>query len=120
MLLCSALTLSYGQDRDRICLLHEYLLVDPPDGSFLWEGCVCARVMSLWSDGRTGTASITTEFTDPDSHVAAVDRMGWSEFADDAAPGWRMLSSLPSCPNHHMRFPMSRALLAGVRERAAA
>ena len=103
-----------------LCLLHEYLLSDQPDGSFLWERCVCAHVMSLWSDGREGTARISAEFTDPDSEVLATSRMDWSDFADDAAPGWRMLSSLPSCPNHHMRFPMSRALLAGVRERAAA
>ena len=31
-------------------------------------------------------------------------------FEDEAAPGWRMLSSLPSCPNPHMRFPMSSSL----------
>ena len=31
-------------------------------------------------------------------------------FEHEAAPGWRMLSSLPSCPNPHMRFPMSSSL----------
>ena len=40
--------------------------------------------------------------------------MGWADFASEEAPGWRMLSSLPSCPNPHMRFPMSRELFRRV------
>ena len=31
-----------------------------------------------------------------------------------------MLTSLPSCPNHHMRFPQSRRMRAQIKERANA
>ena len=43
------------------------------------------------------------------------NRYGWHDFADDPAPGWRMLTSLPSCPNACMRFPMSHALRERIR-----
>ena len=107
----------WWQDRDRIVLLYEYLLSYVPDGSYEWERGVCEHAMSLWSDGRAGTASILAEFTDQNSPMLAGGRMCWPDFADELAPGWRMLASLPSCPNHHMRFPMSRHLLARVRQR---
>ena len=41
-------------------------------------------------------------------------------FEDEAAPGWRMLSSLPSCPNPHMRFPMSSKLARDCEPRGRA
>ena len=104
----------WWQDRDRIVLLHEYLLYDVPDGSYDWERKVCSQAASLWSDGRAGTHSVRG-FRDPPTLVLVSHRMGWPEFADEPAPGWRMLSSLPSCPNRHMRFPMSRELLERVR-----
>ena len=98
----------WWQDRDRIVLLYEYLLCLPPDGSYNWESGVTSRAVRLWSDGREGGCDIGGGYY----------RMAWQDFVDDEAPGWRMLSSLPSCPNHHMRFPMSRALLDRVREHA--
>ena len=92
-------------DRDRIVLLHEHLTTsEPADGSFDWEKAVCNHVMALWSDGRTGTGTITgSDHHQDQSRVLADARMCWADFADDEAPGWRMLSSLPSCPNTHMR-----------------
>ena len=106
---------AWRQDRDRIVLLHEYILHSPPDGSFDWERGVCARVGRLWSDGRAGTCDTLMDGRGTYSPCFQ-NRMGWRDFACEEAPGWRMLSSLPSCPNSHMRFPMSRELLARVRE----
>ena len=106
---------NWWQDRDRIVLMTEYLDFAPPDGSFEWERCVCHHAMSLWSDGRAGSSHIERQ-PDAETCMVAHNRMGWSDFCHDEAPGWRMLSSLPSCPNPHMRFPMSRDLYRRVRE----
>jgi len=97
----------WWDDRDRIVLLHEYILHFPPDGSFQWERELLRQVCCLWSDGREGSV-IDKPFK---------GRMHWLEFEGDLAPGWRMLSSLTSCPNPHMRFPMSRDLLRRVADR---
>ena len=92
--------------------MYEYIsTMDSPDGSFDWERGVCARAVELWSEGREGSATLTEDRRDSSSQRWE-NRMGWNEFGRDEAPGWRLLSSLPSCPNHHMRFPMSRHLLA--------
>ena len=122
----SALMASVGwrvdrwDDRDRIVLLHEYILSDQPDGSYEWEMRISSRVALLWSEGREGTCEIHADGVDETaSEDVRVGRMHWSDFANVEAPGWRMLSSLPSCPNSHMRFPMSQELLARVQERAA-
>jgi len=98
---------SWWDDRDRIVLLHECILHFPPDGSYQWERELLVRVCCLWSDGREGSV-IDKPFK---------GRMHWLEFEGDLAPGWRMLSSLTSCPNPHMRFPMSRDLLRRVADR---
>ena len=108
----------WWQDRDRIVLLHEYILHDPPDGSFDWERGVCARVGRLWSDGRAGTCDKVMDGDDPYS-PRFENRMGWRDFACEEAPGWRMLSSLPSCPNPHMRFPTSRGMLWRIQNNGA-
>ena len=74
------------------------------------------RAVCLWTDGRPGSSEVHPNGVgSTDAEDVIPDRMDWTEFADDAAPGWRMLSSLPSCPNPHMRFPMSRDLLDAVR-----
>ena len=106
-------------DRDRIVLLHEFILSAAPDGSYEWEMGICGRAACLWSEGREGEDNVHADgawVTVPEK--CREGRMLWTDFAMDEAPGWRMLSSLPSCPNSHMRFPMSRELLARVRERA--
>ena len=92
----------WWEDRDRIVLLHEYLLSNPADGSFGWELAVGLHAANLWSDGRTGTCED--------------GKMSWADFGLLPAPGWRMLTALPSCPNHHLRFPMQSAMLDRVRE----
>jgi len=107
----------WWDDRDRIVLLHMMLPLDEeyaePDGSYAWEMHACILAVALWSEGRSGTycyRGATPYWMQPT--YAGV--MGWADFASEEAPGWRMLSSLPSCPNPHMRFPMSRELLRRV------
>ena len=78
-------------DRDRIVLLAQYIADFPPDGSYHWELCVCLHALDLWCEGREGEAENGS--------------MMWREFAHVRAPGWRMLTSHSSCPNHNMRFP---------------
>ena len=90
----------WAQDKDRIVLLHEYILDQPPDGSYEWEHDVCWRAMLLWDGGREG------------SNMAGC--CCWQDLADDEACGWRMLTSLPSCPNNHMRFPISENLMHDI------
>ena len=98
-------------DRDRIVLLHEYIVSTQPDGSYEWESRILDRAGDLWSEGREGSDLLCSE--------RRVGRMSWVDFAHDEAPGWRMLSSLPSCPNPHMRFFMSRAMLERVQNHGA-
>ena len=60
----------------RIVLLHEYILSNPPDGSYEWEMGICCRAISLWSDGREGTADIHPDGVDEtDSERVIEDRM---------------------------------------------
>ena len=100
-------------DRDRIVLLYEYIASNycQPDGSYEWESRVLYRAGDLWSEGREGSNWFNDE-----RHAGG---MNWADFAHDEAPGWRMLSSLPSCPNPHMRFRMSRAMLERVQNHGA-
>ena len=95
-------------DRDRIVLLHEYIVLAPqqPDGSHYWEERIVLRAADLYAEGR-------------ESWRGRPFRMDWRDFENDEAPGWRMLTSLPSCPNPHMRFPMSRAMLQRVQNHGA-
>jgi hypothetical protein len=88
------------EDQDRIMLLYHYILHEnPPDGSIRWENAIACTAADLWDDGRGGF--------DSDGEP---DLMAWSAFQDVAAPGWRMLTALVECPNHHMRMPVSIAL----------
>ena len=106
----------WWQDRDRIVLLHEYISYYAPDGTFAWEVDTCSFAILLWSDGREGSSELHPNGVGKTSDDDIVyDRMGWSDFANEPAPGWRMLTSLPSCPNPHMRFPMSRDLFGEDR-----
>ena len=114
----------WWSDRDRIVLLHEFISHWQPDGSFEWESLVTHHAADLWSAGRPGSTTLHRHGCngqpkiDEQAKDVAEGRMCWDEFQDLAAPGWRMLSSLPSCPNPHMRFPMSRDLLDAVRRGA--
>ena len=101
----------WWDDRDRIVLLHEYMLHSPPDGSFQWEHELLRQVCCLWSEGRAPCSRRRA------GDKALAGRMHWLDFADDEAPGWRMLGSLPSCPNAHMSFPLSRDLLQRIADR---
>ena len=77
-----------------------------PDGSYTWELNLLNRVVRLWSTRA-----------DEQGEVVDSERDCVTEFGDDPAPGWRLLSSLPSCPNHHWRFPMYPSLLEEQRRR---
>jgi hypothetical protein len=47
----------WWEDRDRIVLLHEAILEDPPDGSrYNWEKTVLYHVCDLWDEGAEGTS----------------------------------------------------------------
>ena len=93
----------WAHDKDSIVLLYEYMLEFPPDGIFEWEWAVCRVVMILW-DPMTGSGQGLTD-----------GWFVWEGCKDEEAPGWRMLTSLPSCPNHHMRFPTSPRMLEHIR-----
>ena len=132
----------WWNDRDRIVLLYEHILdlEDQPDGSFEWERAVADQALSLWSDLKTipeehlptgplpidpetGEVSLSvwsTLFEEQKAKQRELARKVWPELADNIAPGWRMLTSLPSCPNAHLRFPMSPAMLRRVRANACA
>ena len=110
------------------------------DGSFEWERAVADQALSLWSDIKTvpeehlptgplpidpetGEVSLSvwsTLFDGQKAKQRELARKVWPELADNIAPGWRMLTSLPSCPNAHLRFPMSPAMLRRVRANACA
>ncbi|EOD40900.1 hypothetical protein EMIHUDRAFT_454126 [Emiliania huxleyi CCMP1516] len=113
----------WWHDRDRIVLLYMHMLDNPPDGSFLWEARVCEQVHALWAEAEAmREEGMRMAFVDgalPGGEdipgaafvvgraVTAPRRLMTHQcFEDEAAPGWRMLSSLPSCPNPHMRFPI--------------
>ena len=101
-------------------LLHEFITSDPPDGSYDWEKCIACQACFLWSEGREGSTDLHEHGigeTNPRDVIEC--RMGWSDFAVEEAPGWRMLSSLPSCPNPHMRFPTSREMLRRIQNNGA-
>ena len=93
-------------DRDRIVLLHEFLLSEPPDGSYDWEEDVLVHTYKLWSadgfeesDGYIdfGYAKAVTSHDHP--------WLTWDNFKYLPAAGWRYVSSFRSCPNPHLRYP---------------
>ena len=80
----------WWEDRDRIVLLDRMMLSDyPPDGSLHWECDICHYAQDLWGE----------------DYVVPKSGSPWRFFRFVRAPGWRMLTSLSTCPNHHMRFP---------------
>ena len=97
----------WWSDRDRIVLLHESILVSPPDGSYWWEEWVLRRARHLWSShfrvDSDGTVDLghckASGYRPGATHLIGCDLKYLP------APGWRWISSFGSCPNPHMRFP---------------
>ena len=113
----------WWSDRDRIVLLHEFLLAEPPDGSYRWEEDVLAHSWHLWADYLTDGKSYSDELdlqseSDDEGEMPEIDLghckvvsskgglLAWpSGFKYLPAPGWRLLSSMTSCPNPYLRYP---------------
>ena len=97
----------WWSDRDRIVLLHEFILLFPPDGSYWWEEYVLRKARHLWSSHFKADSDGTVDL----GHCKASGYRPGAEWvtAKDLkylpAPGWRWISSFGSCPNPHMRFP---------------
>jgi len=91
-------------------LLHEFVqdAENQPDGSYIWELLLLVRVCQLWSTRVDEHGSVVSE-----------SREELWEFGKDPAPGWRMLSSLPSCSNHHWHMPMHPVLREEQQRRVA-
>ena len=95
-------------DRDRICLLHEYIeLIQPPDGTLAWEDEINGRAYVLWRYSDDRTLSYMTQFGDVPPCTAFT-------LKDMPAPGWRLLTSLACCP-HSLRPKVGKRLLNRIR-----
>ena len=95
----------WWEDRDRIVLLDRMMLGDPPDGSLWWESHMCDLAMDLWGEDFEVPLHSAAEVEPFDEVPSRCGRRCWRLFWSIRAPGWRMLTSLSTCPNHYMRFP---------------
>ena len=109
----------WWSDRDRIALLHEFLLAEPPDGSYRWEEKVLLHSWTLWSSYLDDGVSLNGFYIRSESDDEGEIDLGHCKVASSQggllawpsgykylpAPGWRLLSSMASCPNPWMRYP---------------
>ena len=76
----------WAKDKDRIVLLHEYILEFPADGTFEWEWTVCLLARILWDpmNGSGNGQNLDTDGQDNGLYT-------WDDYKDEEAPGRALL-----------------------------